>query len=140
LLVTGLIFGRSVQFWEVAVWKPADIRLLSAVRRFERSVANPDVKVAPLFELFVLAMQASLSSETAYLILDCTQVGRQCRTLMAALAYHETVLPLGWQSIQGKKGHVPAPFSRLCWNACNPTYALTATSSCWATPNTATNR
>jgi hypothetical protein len=110
LLVTGLILGRSVQFWEVAVWIPADIRLLSAVRRFERFVANPDVKVAVLFEPFVLAMQASLSSETAYLILDCTQVGRQCRTLMAALAYHETVLPLGWQSIQGKKGHVTGTF------------------------------
>ena len=110
LLITGLILGRNVQFWELAVWMPADIQLLSAVRRFERFVANPDVKVAVLFEPFVLAMQASLSSETAYLILDCTQVGRQCRTLMAALAYHETVLPLGWQSIRGKKGHVTGAF------------------------------
>ena len=60
LLVTGLILGRSVQFWEVAVWMPADIQLLSAVRRFERFVANPAVQVATLFEPFVLAMQASL--------------------------------------------------------------------------------
>ena len=120
LMVTGLILGRSVQFWELAVWIPTDIQLLSAVRRFERFVANPDVKVAELFEPFVLAMQASLSSETAYLILDCTQVGRQCRTLMAALAYHETVLPLGWQSIQGRKGHVTGAFQKALLERLQP--------------------
>lgn len=110
LMISGLILGRNVQFWELAVWVPADIQLLSAVRRFERFVANPEVQVAALFEPFVLAMQASLRSEIAYLILDCTQVGRKCRTLLAALAYHETVLPLGWQSIAGKKGHVTGDF------------------------------
>jgi len=56
LLITGLILGRSVQFWELAVWMLADILLLSAVRRFERFVANPEVQVAALFEPFVLAM------------------------------------------------------------------------------------
>ena len=40
--------------------------------------------MAALFEPFVLAMQASLG--------------------------HETVLPLGWQSIRGKKGHVTGAF------------------------------
>jgi len=120
LLVTGLILGRNVQFWELALWVPSDIQLRSAVRRFERFVANPDVKVAALFEPFVLAMQASLSHETAYLILDCTQVGRQCRTLMAALAYHETVLPLGWQSIRGKKGHVTGAFQQALLERLQP--------------------
>lgn len=110
LMISGLILGRNVQFWELAIWVPTDINLLSAVRRFERFVANPEVQVAALFEPFVLAMQASLRYESAYLILDCTQVGRQCRTLLAALAYHETVLPLGWQSIAGKKGHVTGDF------------------------------
>lgn len=31
---------------------------------------------------------------------------------MAALAYHETVLPLGWQSIRGKKGPVTGAFQK----------------------------
>jgi hypothetical protein len=116
LMISGLILGRNVQFCELALWVPADIHLLSAVRRFERFVANPQVQVAALFEPFVLAMQASLRYETAYLILDCTQVGRKCRTLLAALAYHETVLPLGWHSIAGKKGHVTGEFQvDLLW-------------------------
>ena len=106
LMVSGLILGRSVQFWEIAQWMPTPIQLTSGVRRLERFVADPTVVVATLFEPFVLAMQASLGNEVAYLILDCTQVGRKCRTLFATLAYHETVLPLAWQTLLGKKGHV----------------------------------
>jgi hypothetical protein len=112
LMVSGLFLGRNVQFWELALWMPLPIQLTSAVRRFERFVADPAVDVVALFEPFVLAMQASLGAETAYLILDCTQAGQHCRTLLAALAYHETVLPLGWHSIRGKKGHVTGEFQK----------------------------
>jgi len=127
LMVSGLILGRSVQLWEIAVWIPWDIQLTSGVRRFERWLADPHVKVVALFEPFVLAMQASLGNATVYLILDCTQVGPRCRTLLASLAYHETVLPLGWQSIAGKKGHVPARSRRRCCSDCSPTYKPTRT-------------
>jgi hypothetical protein len=112
LMVTGLFLGRNVQFYELALWMPTPIQLTSAVRRFERFVADPAVDAVALFEPFVLAMQASLGHETAYLILDCTQTGRRCRTLAAALAYHETVLPLAWQSLRGKKGHVKGEFQK----------------------------
>jgi hypothetical protein len=110
LMGTGLFLGRNVQFWELALWVPTPIQLTRAVRRFERFVADPAVDAAALFEPFVLAMQASLRRETAYLILDCTQAGKQCRTLVAALAYHETVLPLAWRSLCGQKGHVKGEF------------------------------
>jgi hypothetical protein len=120
LMVSGLILGRSVQLWEIAVWIPWDIYLPSGVRRFERWLADPQVQVAELFEPFVLAMQATLGNETVYLILDCTQVGPRCRTLLASLAYHETVLPLGWQSIRGKKGHVTGEFQKALLTRIQP--------------------
>jgi hypothetical protein len=53
-------------------------------------------------------MHAALGQETAYVILDCTQAGPKCRTLVAGLVYHGTVLPIGWKSYQGKKGHLTA--------------------------------
>ncbi len=120
LLVSGLILGRSAQVWEIALWIPWDIQLTSGVRRFERWLADPHVKVADLFKPFVLAMQATLGNETVYLILDCTQVGPGCRTLLASLAYHETVLPLGWQSIRGKKGHVTGEFQKALLTRIQP--------------------
>jgi hypothetical protein len=106
MMITGLFLGRHVQLWEIALWVPSPVHLTSIVRRFERFVADPRVKVAVFFEPFVIAMQVSLGNETAYLILDCTQAGKKCRTLMVALAYHGTALPIAWKTVKGKKGHV----------------------------------
>lgn len=106
LMVTGLFFGRHVQLWNIALWCPWDVQLLSTVRRFERFVADKRVNVHAIFEPFILAMQASLGQETAYLLIDCTQAGPKCRTLVIGLAYHGTILPLCWRTVKGKKGHL----------------------------------
>jgi hypothetical protein len=106
LMVTGLFFGRHVQLWAIALWCHCDVALLSTVRRFERFVADPRVDIHAIFEPFVLAMQASLGNETAYLLIDCTQAGPKCRTLVVGLAYHGTILPIRWQTVKGKKGHL----------------------------------
>lgn len=112
MMVTGLFLGRHVQLWEIALWVPLCIQLTSLVRRFERFVADPRVKVGLFFHPFVLAGIACLGNETAYLIIDCTQAGQKCRTLVVGLAYHGTVLPLVWKSCKGKKGHLKGEFHR----------------------------
>ena len=85
-IITGLFLGRHVQLWQIAVWVPLNIQLLSIVRRFERWVADPEVETKKFFKPFVLAMQHSLGNETAYLIIDCTKAGKNCRTLLVGLA------------------------------------------------------
>jgi len=112
LMVVGVFLGRHVQLWQIALWVPLPIQLTSIVRRFERFVADPRVDVSSYFEPFVLAMRHSLGSETAYLILDCTQAGKKCRVLFIGLAYHGTVLPLVWKTVKGKKGHVKGAMQR----------------------------
>ncbi len=106
MLVTGLFLGRHVQLWDISLWIPLPIQLTSIVRRLERFIADPQVKVDVYFRPFAHAMITCLSNETAYVILDCTQAGPKCRTLVAGLAYHGTVLPLVWQTVTGKKGHL----------------------------------
>jgi hypothetical protein len=105
-MVSGLWLGGLVQLWAMAVWVPAEIHLSSAVRRFERLLADERVEPARWFWPFVQAMQQSLGQETAYLIIDCTKAGRTCRTIVVGLAYHGTVLPVGWKTFTGKKGHL----------------------------------
>ncbi len=112
MMLTGLFLGRHVQLWQMAVWVPVSIQLLSIVRRFERWVADPGVETAKFFKPFVLAMQASLGNETAYLLIDCTQAGKKCRTLLIGLAYHGTVLPIVWKTVKGNKGHVTGELHR----------------------------
>lgn len=112
LMVTGMFLGRHVQLWQIALWVPLPTQLTSIVRRFERFVADPRVDVGRYFEPFVIAMRSSLGSETAYLILDCTQAGKKCRVLFIGLAYHGTVLPVVWKTVKGKKGHVKGELQR----------------------------
>ena len=106
MMLTGVIIGQHVQLWMIAVNLPFAPQLQSMVRRFERFLADPRVDVKVYFEPFVLAMHAALGQEIAYVILDCTQAGPKCRTLVAGLVYHGTVLPLAWKTYKGKKGHL----------------------------------
>lgn len=106
MMLTGMLLGPHVQLFAIAMCIPLPIKLTSLVRRLERFVANEQVQVRLMFAPFVYAMVASLGHETAYLIIDCTQAGPKCRTLFIGLAYHQTVLPLVWQTVKGKKGHV----------------------------------
>ncbi len=97
MMVTGLFLGHHVQLWEIALWVPLPIQLTSIVRRFERFLADDKVDVARFFHPLVIAMIDCLGNETAYVILDCTQAGKKCRTLMAGLAYHGTAIPMAWK-------------------------------------------
>jgi hypothetical protein len=112
MMLTGLFLGRHVQLWQMALWVPSSILLPSIVRRFERWVADPAVETTRFFKPFVQAMQVSLGNETAYLLIDCTQAGKKCRTLMIGLAYHGTVLPIVWKTVRGNKGHVTGELHR----------------------------
>lgn len=112
MMVTGLLLGPHVQLFAIAMCVPWPIKLNSLVRRLERFVADEGVDVQVYFGPFVRAMRVSLGNEVAYLIIDCTQAGPKCRTLFIGLAYHGTVLPMIWETIKGKKGHVTGEFQR----------------------------
>lgn len=120
MLVTGLFLGRHVQFWSIALWLPFDIQLTSLERRFERFVADPRVEAEKWFKPFVEAMYLAFGDETIYVLIDSTQAGSQCRTLMAAIAYHQTVLPVGWKTYKGKKGHLKGEHHRALLESVQP--------------------
>jgi len=112
MMITGMLLGPHMQLFAIAMCVPLLIKLPSLVRRFERFVADGRVDVEKYFEPFVQAMILSLGNETAYLLIDCTQAGKKCRTLFIGLAYHSTVLPLVWKTLKGKKGHVKGEFQK----------------------------
>jgi hypothetical protein len=112
MMVTGVLLGPHVQLYAIAMCVPVAIKLPSLVRRFSGFVADSRVDVHTLFAPFVYAMQATLSADQVYLVIDCTKVGPKCRVLVIALVYHGTVLPIVWQTIKGKKGHVKGEFQK----------------------------
>jgi hypothetical protein len=112
MMVTGVLLGPHVQLYAIAMCVPVPIKLQSLLRRFSRFVADSRVDAQTLFAPFVYAMQATLSAEKVYLVMDCSKVGPQCRVLVIAVLYHGTVLPIIWQTLQGKKGHVKGEFQK----------------------------
>lgn len=112
MMVTGVMMGQHVQLWMIAVVLPFSVQLQSTVRRFERFLADERVNIRHYFEPFVWAMHSSLGQERSCVILDCTQAGLQCRTLVAGLAYHGTILPMCWKTYKGKKGHLRGEYHR----------------------------
>ena len=106
MMVLGLLLAGSVQLPLIASWVPADIQLTSIVRRFERFLSDPSVDVREYFLPFVVAMHISLGCQIAYLVIDCTKSGPSCRTVFIGLWYHNTVLPVVWETLRGSKGHV----------------------------------
>jgi len=112
MMITGMLLGPHVQLFAIAMCVPLLVKLPSIVRRFERFVADDRVEADKYFEPFVRAMIISLGNETAYLLIDCTQAGRKCRTLFIGLAYHNTVLPVVWKTLKGNKGHVKGKFQK----------------------------
>jgi hypothetical protein len=112
MMVTGVLLGPHVQLYAIAMCVPLPIKLPSLVRRFSGFVADSRVDAQTLFAPFVYAMQATLSAEKVYLVMDCTKVGPKCRVLVIALVYHGPVLPIIWQTLKGKKGHVKGEFQK----------------------------
>lgn len=112
MMVTGVLLGPHVQLYAIAMCVPVPIKLVSLVRRFRGFAADRQVDVPALFAPFVYAMQATLSAEKVYLVLDCSKVGPKCRVLVIALVYHGTVLPTIWQTLKGTKGHVKDDFQK----------------------------
>jgi len=112
MMVTGVLLGPHVQLYAIAMCVPVSIKLPSLVRRFSGFVADSRVDAQTLFAPFVYAMQATLETEKVILVMDCTKVGPNCRVLVIAVVYHGTVLPIIWQTVKGKKGHVTGKFQK----------------------------
>lgn len=112
-MVTGVLLGRNVQLWSIALWSGLSAEQNSVIRRFERWLSKSIVDPQKLFYPFVQAMHHCLGpQQTAYIVLDCTQAGKKCRCLMAGLIYQHTVIPIAWKCVKGKKGHVKGILQR----------------------------
>lgn len=54
---------------------------------------------------FAEALVHSLAERTLLFVVDGSEVGRGCLTLMASVVYHKRALPVAWIVVTGSKGH-----------------------------------
>lgn len=104
-LISGIVGSRSTNYPQIASKVPDHAKAESRVKRYSRYIneADPDQEIYLM--PFAAQLLANLSDFTLVLILDGSDVGRNCVTLMLSVQYRGRALPLAWLIISGKKGH-----------------------------------
>jgi hypothetical protein len=107
-MIAGIVQSKSSQLPEMAKKVPDGAKPDSRVKRFTRWLQNEGIEHELYFLPFAKALLGSLATQTLVLVMDGSEVGRGCLTLMISIIYKKRALPLAWIVIQGTKGHFPA--------------------------------
>lgn len=104
-LISGIVGSRSTNYPKIASKVPDRRKLESRVKGYSRYINDTDPAQEIYLLPFAAALLANLSDRTLVLIMDGSDVGRNCVALMLSVRYRGRALPLGWLVISGKKGH-----------------------------------
>jgi hypothetical protein len=104
-LISGIVGSRKTNYPQIANKVPDHTQLESRVKRFSRYInevaEGQEIQLMP----FAAELLRNLADFTLVLIMDGSQVGRGCVSLMLSVQYRGRALPLGWLVVSGEKGH-----------------------------------
>ena len=106
-LISGIVGSQRVNLPAVASKVPDGSKKESRVKRFSRWLKNERIEGEVYFMPFAEALIAGLAHQTLALVIDGSDVGRGCLTLMLSVVYRKRALPLAWVVVRGSKGHFP---------------------------------
>jgi hypothetical protein len=107
-LVSGIVQGKSCQLPTIARKAPDPARVESRVKRYTRWIQNERVDYAGYYLPFVQQLLVHLAEiRELVFVIDGSEVGQQCITLMISLIYGHRAIPITWLVVKGCKGHLP---------------------------------
>jgi len=104
-LISGIIGSRSTNYPKIANKVPDRTKLESRVKRYSRYINEADPQQEVYLMPFAEQLLTNLADHTLVLLMDGSDVGRNCVALMLSVQYRGRALPIGWLVISGKKGH-----------------------------------
>jgi hypothetical protein len=107
-MVAGIVQARSCQLPAIARKTPDQAKADSRIKRYSRWVQNEGIEYRRFYLPFVSELLTHLATirELAFVI-DGSEVGHHCITLMISLIYGKRALPITWLVVKGCKGHLP---------------------------------
>ena len=84
---------------------PTLTKVESRVKRFSRWILSERINFECYYLPYAQQLLENLAHQTLILIMDGSEVGRGCRTLMLSVIYKKRALPLCWLVAEGNKGH-----------------------------------
>ena len=107
-LVAGIVQGKSSQLPTIASHAPESAKAESRVKKYSRWLQNERVGYEGYYLPFAQEILAKLASiRSLVFMIDGSDVGHNCITLMISLVYRKRSLPIVWLVVEGSKGHLP---------------------------------
>ena len=105
-MMTGIVQGKRCHFESMAAKTPGAGQVSSRVKRFSRSVQNEGIDQETYYLPFIEELVLGLALwGTLVVVMDGSEVGRDCLALVVSLVYKGRALPLAWTVAKGNKGH-----------------------------------
>jgi hypothetical protein len=106
-MVAGIVQARSCQLPAVARRTPDLAKVDSRIKRYSRWVKNERIEYEGFYLPFVSELLAHLAAiRELVFVIDGSEVGHGCITLMISLIYRKRALPITWLVVKGCKGHL----------------------------------
>jgi len=106
-MVAGIVQAKSCQLPAIARHAPDSAKPDSRIKRYSRWISNPGVDYEAYFLPFAQPILASLAQiRPLVFVMDGSEVGHGCMTLMISLIYQKRALPIAWIVVEGSKGHL----------------------------------
>ena len=107
-LVSGIVLGKSCQLPTIARKAPDGAKADSRIKRYSRWIQNERIEYEAYYLPFVQELLYRLAQiRELVFIIDGSEVGQGCITLMISLLYGKRALPITWLVVKGRKGHLP---------------------------------
>jgi len=106
-MISGIVGSRCSHLPAIAKQVPDGTKKESRTKRFTRLVKNERMSFELYYQPYAEALLTTLSHRPLVLVMDGSDVGRGCLTLMLGVVYKKRALPIAWIVIQGSKGHFP---------------------------------
>lgn len=107
-LVSGIVLGKSCQLPSIARKAPDHAKADSRVKRYSRWIQNERIDSQGYYLPFVRELLDRLAQiRELVFVIDGSEVGQECITLMISLIYGSRALPITWLVVRGRKGHLP---------------------------------
>lgn len=106
-LISGIVGSRNSQLPAIASKMPGLTQPASRAKSCSRWINDEQNDYDTYFLPFVHDLLNQLAQVTLVLIMDSSEVGRKCLTLMISVVYQGRALPIAWVVYKGNKGHLP---------------------------------
>jgi hypothetical protein len=108
MMITGIVMSKKAQLSEMSNEVPAKAKDKSIEMRMRRWVKHEGLNDELIYMPFAQQILQALAHLPLVVVMDASQVGRNCMVLMVGVVYKKRSLPLVWLVYPGKKGHTSA--------------------------------